>query len=117
MKTLSTLGRIIYAVPFVIFGIFHFIDAGLLAGLLKGWPIPEAFIYFSGLAFILAGVSILLNYKARLASLLLALLLLIIIVFVHLPGVTSGSQTALTSLLKDAALLGAALTYSNLLKK
>ena len=88
-----------------------------MAGMLKGWPIAEGLVYISGLALILASVSIILNIKARLACLLLALLLLIFIVTLHLPAVMSGNQMAMGSFLKDTALMGAALTYSGILKK
>jgi putative oxidoreductase len=116
MKTLSALGRFIYAVPFVIIGIFHFMKAGDMAGLISKWPVAEGFVYISGLALILAGVSIFLNIKARLASLLLALLLLIFILTIHIPALMNGNQMEMGSLLKDTALLGAALTYSGILK-
>jgi uncharacterized membrane protein YphA (DoxX/SURF4 family) len=116
MKALSSLGRFIYGIPFIIFGAFHFMNASGMAGILKGWPIAEALVYLSGLALILAGASIVINIKARLASLLLALLLLIIIVTIHLPAVMGGDQMAMSGLLKDTALLGAALTYSGILK-
>jgi len=116
MKTLSTLGRFIYAIPFIIFGIFHFMNAGAMAGMISKWPVAEGLIYISGLALILAGLSIILNIKARLASLLLALLLLIIIIGIHVPAVMKGDQMAMGSLLKDIALMGAAITYSGLLK-
>lgn len=117
MKTLAQLGRFIYAIPIIILGSFHFMYTAQYAGMLKGWPIPEALVYFSGLGIILAGISIILNIKARLACLLLALLLLIIILAVHLPAVAGGDQMQMGSLLKDLGLLGAALTYSGILKK
>jgi putative oxidoreductase len=116
MKTLSSLGRFIYAIPFIVFGIFHFMNAGSMAGIISKWPVAEGLVYISGLALILAGVSIILNVKAKLASSLLALLLLIFILGIHIPAVMSGNQMAMMSLLKDTALLGAALTYSGLLK-
>jgi putative oxidoreductase len=116
MKTLSTLGRFIYAIPFIVFGVLHFMNAGAMAGIISKWPVAEGLVYISGLALILAGVSIIINVKARLASLLLALLLLIIILGIQLPAVMGGDQMAMGSLLKDTALLGAALTYSGLLK-
>jgi putative oxidoreductase len=117
MKTLSTLGRFIYAVPFIIFGLFHFMNAGTMAGYISKWPVAEGLVYISGLALILAGISIFLNIKARLASLLLALLLLIIIIGIHIPAIVGGTdKMAMSSLLKDTALLGAALTYSGILK-
>lgn len=117
MKALSTLGRFVYAISFVALGIFHFTNTAGMAGILKGWPIPEALVYFSGLAFVLAGLSIIINIKARLATLLLALLLLIIILGVRVPAMISGDQAVMVSLLKDMALMGAALTYSGILKK
>jgi uncharacterized membrane protein YphA (DoxX/SURF4 family) len=127
MKTLSFLGRILYAVPFAIFGIFHFMKASSMASqYIKGWPIAEGLVYITGLAFILAAISIIINIKSRLACLLLALLLLIFVLAIHLPRIMSGNQlsmmsllknTALISLLKDTALMGAALTYSTILKK
>ena len=117
MKTLSSLGRFIFAIPFIVFGIFHFLDAAGMAVMIGTWPTPEAWIYFSGLAFILAGVSIILNIKARLSTLLLALLLLIIIVAIHIPATLGGDQKSISILLRDTSLLGAALTYSGILKK
>ena len=118
MKTLSSLGRFVYAVPFIIFGIFHFMYASQMAGMMPSfWPVPEGLVYISGLGLILAGASIILNIKARLATMLLALFLLIVILGVHIPALGAGSKEAMSSLLKDVALLGAALTYSGILKK
>lgn len=117
MKTLSTLGRFIYAIPLVIFGIFHFLNAGSMAGMISDWPIAEGLIYISGLALILAGISIIINVKARLACLLLSLFLLITILGIHLSPALAGNSQAMSSLLKDTALLGAALTYSGILNK
>jgi uncharacterized membrane protein YphA (DoxX/SURF4 family) len=128
MKFLSSLGRFIYAIPFILFGVFHFMRGHEMAQMvLKGWPIADGLVYVAGLAMILAGISIIINVKARLACLLLALLLLIFILAIHLPklmgGDTSGismvtllKNAAMVSLLKDSALLGAALTYAGMLK-
>jgi len=80
MKALSSLGRFIYAVPFLIFGIFHIKDATGMASVISGWPLATILVYISGVTLILASISIIINVKAQLATLLLALLLLIIIV-------------------------------------
>jgi putative oxidoreductase len=118
MKTLSSLGRFLYAIPFLVFGVFHFLNASQMAQWMPSfWPVAEGLVYIAGLGLLLAGISIILNIKARLASLLLALLLLIIIVGIHIPSLGSGDQMVLTSLLKDTSLMGAALTYSGILKK
>ncbi len=118
MKALSSLGKFIFAVPLIIFGVLHFMYAPQMAESLPSfWPVPEGLVYISGLALILAGVSIILNIKARLASLLLALFLLILIVGVHIPALSAGNNEVMSSLLKDITLMGAALTYSGILKK
>lgn len=85
--------------------------------MISEWPFAEGFIYISGLGLFLAGVSIFINLKARLAALLLALLLFIFIIVIHVPSIVNGNQMAMSQLLKDAALMGAALTYSGILKK
>lgn len=117
MKFLSSLGRFLYAIPFVFFGLGHFAKAKDMAYYLKGWPFAEIFVYVSGLALLLAGVSIIINLKAKLACQLLALLLLIFIVALHIPAHVGGDQMAMVNIMKDLALLGAALTYSGILKK
>jgi putative oxidoreductase len=117
MKALSTLGRFIYALPLIAFGVFHFLHPHDMATIISNWPVAEGLVYISGLALILAGISIIINVKARLATLLLALFLLILIVGVHIPAVAAGNQMAMSSLLKDAAIMGAALTYSGILNK
>ena len=118
MKTLSSLGRFVYAVPFIIFGIFHIKDATAMASVISGWPLATLLVYISGLALILAGISIIINLKAQLASGLLALLLLIIIIGAHiLPPVINDKSFDYSTILKDIALMGAALTYSGILKR
>lgn len=118
MKILGTIGRIIYSIPFIIFGVFHFMNASSMAStMLSGWPYGEILMYISGTALILGGAAILFKFFGRLAGILLALLLLIFILAIHLPGVQAGNQMALTSLIKDSALLGAALSYAATMKK
>ena len=118
MKTLGSLGRIIFAIPFIVFGIMHFMNAeGMANDILTNWPIAEAIVYISGLAFILAGVSIIIKIQAKIACLLLALLLLIIIVTIHMPLFVQGDQMAMSIFLRDIGLLGASLTYANILAK
>lgn len=118
MKSLTTIGRIIYAIPFIIFGINHFMYVNSMAGMLSGWPAPEILVYISGAGMILAGIAIITKLYAKTACLLLALMLLIFIVALHLPGLGNEATRAgaMGGLLKDTSLLGAALTYAGLLK-
>jgi putative oxidoreductase len=122
MKSFVFLGRVIFAVPFIVLGVLHFLNAKSMADvMLQGWPINTILVYITGLALLLAGVSIMFNLYARIASILLALLLLIFILTIHLKGLGSSDemvkQMAMNSFLKDFGLMGAALTYAGILGK
>lgn len=104
----STIGRYMYALPFGIFGLFHFMRAGQMAGMV---PIPggQFWVYLTGVAMLAACVSIIIQKKARLACILLGVLLLIYVLSIHLPAVIGGEmQPSMTNLLKDVALAGGA---------
>ena len=93
-----------------------------MAGMIEGWPMANFLVYFSGAALILAAISIIINVKARLASLLLMILLLLIIAGVDIPMMVrteawEEKMQVTINLLKDIGLMGAALTYSGILKK
>ncbi len=117
MTLTGKIARIIFAVPFAIFGIFHFMNAGAMSGMLPGWPFAEILVYFTGLCLIAAAFAIIFNKYARLASLLLALLLLIIVLFVHMPGLSDPDmmQRSMSAILKDVSLLGGALMVAGIL--
>jgi len=113
MKVLtSTVGRILFALPFLIFGLFHFMSAEQMAGMV---PVPGGvfWVYFTGVALIAAAVSMLINKYAKLASLLLAALLLVFVLAIHLPAVLGGDQMAMISLLKDISMAGGALLMAD----
>ena len=118
MKKLSEkTARIIFAIPFAIFGLFHFISAKEMAGFMVGWPAAEFFVYLSGAGMIAAAVAIIINKYARLASLLLAGELLTFILAIQLPMLSNPemSQMAITGVLKDLSLIGGALMVAGIL--
>ncbi|MBN1598122.1 MAG: DoxX family membrane protein [Bacteroidales bacterium] len=117
MKILYSLGRFLYAVPFLGFGIIHFLRPSNMAKQIEFLPFAEGLVYITGLALLLAAISIVINFKARLTTLLLALYLLLTAVIIHLPDAVNLVQGNVTALLKDVGLMGAALTYSGILKK
>ena len=114
------LARIIFALPFAIFGIFHFMNGNEMAALIAAWPMAAIFVYISGAGLILGSIAIMLDKMARLASLLLAALLLLIIIFVHMPGMGSEDpmvmQMSMTSVLKDFSMMGGALIVAGISK-
>ena len=112
---ISSSGRYLFALPMVIFGLFHFLNASSMAGMV---PIPGGviWVYITGLALLLSGVSILIKKYDEWSSFLLAVLLLTFVLTIHLPGVLAGGEIAqmfVTNLLKDLALAGGALMYLN----
>lgn len=119
MKTLtSNAGRIIFGLMFLAFGTFHFTGTEMMAGWMPSWlPAPRIFVYVSGLGIFAGGLSIIIKVYTRLATQLLALVLLLIILILHIPAVAGGDQMAMSMLLKDGGLLGAALYMSGHFKK
>jgi len=110
---ISKIGKYLYAIPMVIFGLFHFLNASAMAGMV---PIPGGvfWIYLTGLSLILAGVSIIIQKLDDWSSFLLAVMLLVFVLTIHLPGVLAGGEMAqmyMTNLLKDLTLAGGALIY------
>ena len=120
MKALTTVvAKILFAVPMLLFGIMHFMNAGAMSGMVPGFlPAPVFWVYLTGLALVAASVSIMTGYKTRLASLLLALMLASFVLLIHLPGVMNPDtwQMSMPSLLKDTALAGAALFIAGISK-
>ena len=111
---LTKLGRFLLALPMAMFGVIHFMAADNMAGMV---PLPGGaiWVYITGVALIVAAVSIIIQKKARLAATLLAILLLIFVFTIHLPGVLAGGdggQMSMMSLLKDLAIAGGALIFA-----
>lgn len=108
----GSVARILYALPFGIFGLLHFMNANAMAGMV---PIPGGvfWVYLTGLALVAASVSMIIEKYTRLACILLGIMLLIFVLSIHLPGVIGAEsqqamQASMSSLLKDAALAGGA---------
>ncbi len=109
-----TIGKYLFAIPFLVFGLFHLMDAQGMAGMVPGFiPGGVFWVYLTGLAFIAASVSIFINKKVALAMQLLALMLIIFVLTIHLPA-TINDMSAAPNLLKDLSLAGGALLLSSL---
>ena len=112
-KVLSQIGRILFGIPFLVFGINHFVQGSKMASYVPSFlPWHTFFIYLVGLALILAAISLFINIKVKLSMILLAILMLIFVLTIHLPGMIRGGQMGqyfMTMLLKDFGLGAAAL--------
>lgn len=117
MKSRKLIGRILYALPFLFFGINHFIEIIPLydPAFVSFIPLGPFTILMTGLLLIIASVGIILNKYIKPASILLAVLLFLFIVTIHIPHLIQGiaSEYAMINLLKDVALLGGSIMLSD----
>lgn len=109
----GTAGRIIFGVPFILFGIGHLMNASMMAGMV---PVPGGiiWIYVTGAAMILAGAAAITKIQGQLAMLLLAVLLLVYIVTIHVPNLMKPEtmMMGMMGLYKDLGLMGGALVIA-----
>ena len=122
MKQLSTIGRVLFALPFAVFGINHFIMQDFYLGMLTSFIPGGAYvIIFTGLIMIAASVSIIMKKFVQAASWTLAGLLFLFIVTIHIPHLFSADvetqKMAMVAGLKDLSLLGGAILIGRICKK
>jgi uncharacterized membrane protein len=113
--TLSRVGTIFYALVIGFFGINHFVyGTGMQKMVPSFLPGGVIWVYITGTCLIAAAVAFLVDKQTRLAGLLLALFLLLIVLTVHLPAVLNAPDNnarrfPLTNLIKDTGLAAAAI--------
>jgi putative oxidoreductase len=117
MKKLTTIGRILFAVPFALFGINHFLMLDYYLGMLTSFvPLGAYTIVLTGIMMIAASISIITKILVKFSTLLLAGLLFIFIVTIHIPHLFSDADKTITiiGLLKDISLLGGSLMIAGI---
>lgn len=120
MKNLTTIGRILFALPFAIFGLNHFLMIDYYIGELTSFIPGSSFtVLLTGVALIAASVSMIIKKYIKISCVLLAILLLLFILTIHIPQLfdETTKMPALIGLLKDTALMGGALMIAGIYEK
>jgi uncharacterized membrane protein len=114
-NTLSRVGIILYALVIAFFGVSHFLNGASFTSVVPSFiPGGIFWVYLTGVALIAAAISFLIGKQTRIAGILLAVFLLLVVFTVHLPSVLNApdakaARFPLTNLIKDTALAAAAL--------
>ena len=118
MKNISKIGRILFAIPFAIFGLNHFLFLDFYIGEVSSFiPGGSYTIILTGIFLIMASLSIILNKYVKVSTILLSILLLSFILTIHIPALFDSAkwQFALIELLKDTSLLGGSLMIAGMI--
>ncbi|HLA96341.1 MAG TPA: hypothetical protein VK612_11520 [Pyrinomonadaceae bacterium] len=107
MKIILRVVQVAFGIPWLVFGVQHFMYADFVAGLVPAYlPFRLFLAYFTGTAMLAAGISLITNIKAHLAPFWLGVMMLSFILLIHVPKI-SGEPSSLmtwTRALQDVAI-------------
>ena len=112
MKYAPLVGRILFSLIFLMFGMAHLTDPQMMIdnGMVPDFlPMKSVVVILTGLVIIGAGLSVLLGYQTKLGALLLFVFLLSTTLMVWSAGFFAGEEAATGFFMRDLALSGAAL--------
>lgn len=113
-------GRWMYAIPLIVFGIQHLLYGKFVASLVTPWiPWHLFWAYFVGAAFLIASVSIATKVKGHLAAMLLGIMFFLWVIVLHAPRVAGAPHNGKewTSLFVAMAMSGGAFAIAAVLEK
>lgn len=121
MNAFLSLGRWIFPVPFAVQGLLQLMNARGIAGVVPAYmPAPLVWVYLTGFCLIAGSVSMYISKYDKLAATLTAILLIVIVLLIHVPGAMAGtemSRVSLSMLLKDIGLAAGAMLYAQFVAK
>jgi len=90
LSKLIPIGRIFFSVTMISFGIMHLLYTDMISQLVPGWiPAHIFWTYLAGLSLIASGVAIILKIGSKLAAVLLGSMILVWLIFLHIPRAVS----------------------------
>lgn len=105
------IARFLFGLAVIPCGLAHLVYAAETAALVPAWlPWPLGWAYLTGIAYIAAGIAVLLNAYARLAAILTTAMMALITLLVWVPAVAAapGGRFQLTASVTSATLAAAA---------
>ena len=109
MKALPLIGRILFAIPMLVFGYGHFTSAEAMAGMVPSFlPAPVFIVYLTGVILVGGGLGIVAGFRVRELGITVGLFLLSTAFLVWFPQLETAGQTAMSGFMKDLGLAGAA---------
>jgi uncharacterized membrane protein YphA (DoxX/SURF4 family) len=109
--------RILFAIPWIVFGIQHYMYADFVATLVPAYmPVRIFWAYLTGTAMIAAGISFIIGIKVRLAATLLGIMLSIFILLIHVATLAADLHNSIhwTRALQDIVITGAAFALASI---
>lgn len=122
MHAFISLGRWLFPIPFAVFGLIYLMNVpGAAERFVPAYlPVKWLWVYASCACLIGAALSMYIGKYDKLAAILLAVFLLLVVVLVHVPAAMSGGmkgQVGLNDLFQDTGLMATALIYAECLAK
>jgi uncharacterized membrane protein len=113
MKIIREIGRVVFGLAFIGLGVFQIVQGSANAGLVPNFmPVPTIWVYVTGVAYILAAISIIIEVQTALACTLLGLLVFLIAFSVHGMNLLHRQDVvANASLFLEALAIGAGAFY------
>jgi len=114
-RVVALLGRILFALIFVMSGLNHFSKQTIAYAASQGVPLASLAVPLSGILALAGGLSILLGYHAKLGAWLIALFLVPVTLMMHQFWATPDpmmAQIQMIMFMKNFSMLGAALLIS-----
>jgi uncharacterized membrane protein len=116
LDRIVALTNLCFAVPLAVFGAEHFCIANSMVGLVPSYmPWRLFWIYFVGVALIIASLSIATRIQVRWSGLLFGIMMLLFVAMIHLPGaVKSGDRIIWTIVVREMSFGGGGLVLAGI---